>query len=364
MTAANGGGTDAAPADDAGADAAPADDSGDNTAPAGDAIELTESNLNFVNEYRAEGSFTFKGTKSIDTRDLLSGERYSFTIQEYDENGEKVGDPLTAYSDDSGTINYPEISYELNKDRNDLGVHTYRVSEDASEAGGITTSSEVYTVKIKVTDLEDGTLEAVAAEDSEDPEKLDFENHYEAYGNASFKVTKQLDGRKWENKDSFRIELKAVGGAPMPEGTEAGSNVKVVNITKSSSFLGESFTETFGDIDFSKEDMKTNGKYVGEKTFEYKVREIKGNDRNIEYDKNVYTVKVTVFDNNNGSLITSTEFFNGSKKLNSLTFVNTYKADRKGVKTGDDNNLGLWLTLMLLTAGCLAGMLVYRRRKA
>ena len=36
----------------------------------------------------------------------------------------------------------------------------------------------------------------------------------------------------------------------------------------------------------------------------------------------------------------------------------------KGVKTGDYTHIALWLTLMILTAGCLAGMLVYRRRRA
>ena len=36
----------------------------------------------------------------------------------------------------------------------------------------------------------------------------------------------------------------------------------------------------------------------------------------------------------------------------------------KGVKTGDETNIGLWITLMILTAGCLAGTLVYRRRKS
>ena len=42
---------------------------------------------------------------------------------------------------------------------------------------------------------------------------------------------------------------------------------------------------------------------------------------------------------------------------------NDYKSDNDSAKTGDDNNLALWLVLMLLAGAGTAGTAVYTRRK-
>ena len=42
---------------------------------------------------------------------------------------------------------------------------------------------------------------------------------------------------------------------------------------------------------------------------------------------------------------------------------NDSKSDNDSAKTGDDNNLALWLVLMLLAGAGIAGTAVYTRRK-
>lgn len=42
---------------------------------------------------------------------------------------------------------------------------------------------------------------------------------------------------------------------------------------------------------------------------------------------------------------------------------NDSKSDKDSAKTGDDNNLALWLVLMLLAGAGTAGTAVYTRRK-
>ena len=36
---------------------------------------------------------------------------------------------------------------------------------------------------------------------------------------------------------------------------------------------------------------------------------------------------------------------------------------RKGMKTGDSNYIGLWLALLMLSAGALASAVIYRRKR-
>lgn len=358
-------------------------DTGDDAAqPAdgeGDAAALTEKDLNFVNAYEATGEYTFEGRKSIDTRELESGESYQFTVQEIDEAGETIGEALTAVSDDSGSIGYPTLKYELNKDRSDLGIHIYKVTEEAVEADGVTSSEDSYTVRLEVTDLEDSTLKVETAEDSDDPAKLDFENHYAAEGSAQIEVTKQILGRDWKDADAFSFELKALKGAPMPEGTSEGSTSKTVTINKLTTYDGAAYTETFGQINYSMEDLKTNGKYVGEKTFEYEIRELDPQDDEIEYDDNTYRVVVTVTDGKKGTLTTSVKFYQKGTEVapegkadtgeacvtarGGLKITNTYSPAK--VKTGDNSGIAGWLAVFLMAAltGC-ASIVVYRRKRS
>jgi len=141
--------------------------------------------LDFVNAYRATGSVVFGGNKRIDKRDIQEGETFAFVVRE--------GDTTVAYgtSDQSGAITYDAISYELSKDRDDTGIHTYQVSETLVDARGVTSSDATHTVRVDVRDAGDGQLVATVL-DGADKDRLDFVNAYAATGGITFRGTKRL----------------------------------------------------------------------------------------------------------------------------------------------------------------------------
>ena len=97
----------------------------------------------------------------------------------------------------------------------------------------------------------------------------------------------------------------------------------------------------------------------------YEIKEVKAPEGYKIKDK--WPVTFTVRDGQvDGSLntLTSGVKYEKTGDGSALYTITNTSIPGKGVKTGDDTNIGLWLTLLLLTAGCLAGMLVYRRRKA
>ncbi|MCR4668172.1 MAG: hypothetical protein K5774_02205, partial [Clostridia bacterium] len=157
-----------------------------------------------------------------------------------------------------------------------------------------------------------------------------IENPYAADGEIVIGVTKVLDGRAWKNGDSFDFTIKALDGAPMPEGSQT------VTVTAAS----PSKTAFFGTIRFTMADMADkNGDPVTSKVFRYEVKEIipKASDREdgMVYDKNTYIAEVTVTDDGSGVLKTAVNWTakSGSAKIGKngeIVITNSFS-----VKTGD-----------------------------
>ncbi|MBR3334900.1 MAG: Cna B-type domain-containing protein, partial [Clostridia bacterium] len=150
--------------------------------------------LDFVNKYAAEGSVTFAGTKSIDTRDLTDKDVFTFSIEGSD------GYTKTVKNDETGKIAYPVITYTLD----DAGTITYTVKETSKDGNGITVATNTYEVTVYVKDNKDGTLKITK---SDNADKLDFVNK-ERFGEKTeygiVKVSKagnepdhQLDGAEF-----------------------------------------------------------------------------------------------------------------------------------------------------------------------
>ncbi|MDD6730139.1 MAG: FctA domain-containing protein, partial [Eggerthellaceae bacterium] len=108
----------------------------------------------FENTYAATGSVTLAGTKTFENQTLADGD-FSFVVTE---NGTQVA---TGTSKADGTIAFTPIDYAITaSDTSALGEHTYTVSETKGTAGGVTYDSAVKTVKVKVADQGNGTLDA------------------------------------------------------------------------------------------------------------------------------------------------------------------------------------------------------------
>ena len=264
-------------------------DNGDGTLTLETTYDSGEDGAEFTNTYKADGTITFSGKKTIDSRELTEDDIFTFTITE---NGTVIA---TAENDPTGKINYPEIGYELSKDHNDTGTHTYTVKETSTDGAGITVTADEYTVTVVVSDNGDGTLKVIP---SEEFSALDFVNTYEADGKITFAGTKSVDGRKMTKDDIFTFTV-----------TENGETLAEVKNDESGKIA---YPEIIYKLSKDRDDT---GKHT------YQVKETSTGGKGITVDSTTYTVTVDVTDNGDGTLGIAS-----SSNASKLDFVNTYKA--------------------------------------
>lgn len=159
------------------------------------------------------------------------------------------------------------------------------------KVGGKEQSGTGNTIEGKIAALVDGKIPA--------SNKLEFVNNYSASSvtQNALSVKKALNGRDWNDSDTFTVQLAAKDGVPMPNG--AKSQVSTVEITEKAPTekIGDITykTATFGDITYTKPG-----------TYTYTISEvIPGSDAGaggISYSAASYTATVVVEDNHAGAL--------------------------------------------------------------
>lgn len=163
------------------------------------------------------------------------------------------------------------------------------------KAGGVEQSGAGNTIE--------GTIAALVGGNIPASNKLEFTNNYSASSvtldaKDRLSVKKRLNGRNWNDSDTFTVQLTADDGVPMPNG--ARSQVSTVELTK------DSPTETFDDITYK---TATFGDitYAKPGTYTYTIREVvPGSDAGadgISYSAASYTAEVVVVDNGAGALV-------------------------------------------------------------
>ena len=290
--------------------------------------------VSFVNTYKAD-SFIFDTaagfnlSKKLEGRDWLNGDSFEFTLVARDGAPMPATDKVTVNNtnlDEAGekaAFGFGEITYT------EPGVYTYEVRENDKEntIDGVKYDDQVAVITVTVTDKLNGTMEAKAEVTSG---KAIFTNKYATGGievntdpaDTAALFDKVLAGRDWTADDSFEFELTAVGGAPMPEGTEEGATSKTVTLGRANAKAGDHVAFGFGKIKFTDANMagaRLNGDGKPAKTFEYKVTEAKGSIAGVKYDEHAATLKVTVVDNLNGTMTATPAVTEG-------TFTNSYEA--------------------------------------
>ncbi len=183
--------------------------------------------------------------------------------------------------------------------------------------GGTFTLTHDQTVTIKdlpegarvtVTEVEvpgytatDSTLATVVGAEDQ-PQSLDFVNTYSASASTgtpeNFTLYKVLQGRDWNDGDSFKFTLKADGNAPLPA---TDSNVGVVNNGDGTATRTLGASAADGDkvpFDFGMITYTAAGTYTYTVTEEHAGELIDG----VTYSTNAAKVTVEVRDNGNGGL--------------------------------------------------------------
>lgn len=266
----------------------------------GDASAFTFTNTYTVTTEESsptgEGQLTI--TKDLTGRQLKDGD-FDFQLTAADGTVASSGK-----NNENGVISLSAVKFAK------PGNYSYTLSEvDPNEDDGVKYDTDVYSVIAKVSDNGTGKLDVewvISMPDGSEVKTATFENSYAADPTSfSFAASKKLVTEQGlpltMSDDQFTFEL-----------ADAEGNVLQ---TKKSNANGQI---TFDKLDFDA---------VG--TYEYKVSEVKGSeDAGITYDDTVYTVKVTVADDYEGSLyVSNVDYGEGNS---GVTFTNTYAATEFG----------------------------------
>lgn len=112
----------------------------------------TKGAVQFKNTYGAMGYWKPEGTKTLTGREYQPGETFYYHVTDK-ATGEVVS---TGWNLKNGSINFTRVDY----DENDVGVHTYEISEVDYGKDGIAYDKTIFTVKVAVSDAERGKLKA------------------------------------------------------------------------------------------------------------------------------------------------------------------------------------------------------------
>lgn len=289
--------------------------------------------LDFENRYKSgEAKVALEGLKVLEGRSLQADE-FSFTLTSEDENA-PMPEKTEVKNDAKGQINFGTITYG----KDDLGdeaekTFTYQVKE-SGEQPGVANDTEVKTVKVTVKD--DGTGKISATTETTDAPLFTFTNTYRTDKVKSsvtdwIKIRKKLTGRTLKS-DEFTFVLK----------DEDGKTV------------GKATNDSEGNILFDKLTFEKAG------TYNYKIMEEKGDDKNITYDSASYQVTAVVTDKQDGTL--SVKWNYGDNKT--VQFRNTYTKQGKKTTpdTGDTSEMPLYAILLIMGIAGLGTVGFYRRK--
>ena len=307
------------------------------------------SKLAFENLYKSDkATVHLNGQKVLEGRPLKADE-FTFNVTSDEENA-PMPEKTEVKNEEGGNIDFGTITYG----KDDLGdatekTFTYQVKE-SGEQPGVANDTETKTVKVTVKD--DGKCHITAETEPKEAPLFAFNNTYSTTSKESsvtdtVKIRKTLTGRKLKNKE-FTFVLKDKDGKNVAEAKN--------NADGSIAFKSLTFDE------------------VG--TYNYTVKEVKGNAKRVSYDANAYQVTATVTDNLDGTL--SVKWSTGTKK--EIHFYNRYKkktvtpnpSGKHGGKddnnnigpfTGDDSNADLYLGLMGASAAILAALAGSRKKR-
>lgn len=309
----------------------------------------------FHNSYKAASvtltdKTALEGEKTLSGRDMLKNETFDFTLTAGDDSTKKaLKDKVVTIAENgdrasvSGGTNGQAASFNFgNVTFTKEGRYTFDIKETVPDqmAGGVTYDQHTTKATVVVTDdtAHPGKLKASVTYNngtvSDKTDKAVFENKYEAsfvYSTTGgLLVEKVLNGRTM-NKEEFHFTITPQEGTPGVSDTDASFKNPQQRISGEPDSMQKLLGLTFNQTD------------VG-KSYEYIVKETKGNVAGVTYDATQFLVAIQVKDNYDGTMYAITTItpqnadgnqsgqpvtYNSSQSNEkpSLRFTNTYEAD-------------------------------------
>ena len=251
----------------------------------------------FTNSYEAKGTFAAHATKSVKGADLKK-DAYTFELLEVETDGSDGEVVATAKNDAEGNVTFGDVTVTS------LGEHRYRMREVAGDEAGMAYDTAARDLTVTATDAGNGKLDCeVAYEGGAEPE---FVNVFQKPGTFVARAHKALDGRDLKEGE-FEFELVKV--------KDDGSDGEVVASAKN---------DATGNVVFGKLSVDAKGRY------KYRIREKKGKDGSVIYDKTEYDLDVVATDDTDGNL--SCQVVYGTLDHVVPTFTNNIKTPEGSFK--------------------------------
>ena len=310
----------------------------------------------------------FGGTKVLDGRPIKDGEFEFRLINAI--NGQQIGDTVKNFRDGGEDIfKFPKVTIP------EAGIYHYKITEIVGDEKGVSYDTASYHIVLEVIQDDDGVLrikddtstadivegkqlykgtvtkkevggvltEVVDYENITNKGKIVFNNTYKAdpvY--ITLEAIKTLTGRELKAEEfSFELYDK--------------DNVKLETVKNSAD----------GSFKFTAIPISKAGEYV------YTIREVIGSEKEITYDNTVYTVKVDVVDNLDGTFKVKYTYTKGAETAKGIIFTNVYTAppipepetDIQIPKTGDNRNIWMWFAIMFVSGTGLFGTMLYSKKQ-
>lgn len=266
--------------------------------------------LLFTDTYDASGSITIRGTKTLQNRKFVAGDRMTATLSTLNSARLPINTTIPVdltigqYAVDFA---FEQITYLLSDlAGEETKTFSYVVTE-ITTIPGATNDAGYHTVDIEVTDNWDGTFTIVPT--YVDGEKVEFLSIYDATGYLNITGTKTLVNRKFGSSDSMSVELTTSDGGNLPVTT-------VVPVVLSSSQNTADFS--FNRITYKVQDLGG----ADSKTVHYAVTEtctMPGATSENLTD----SFSVTITDMKDGTLSIVPTYTRDNK----VTFTNVYSAE-------------------------------------
>lgn len=212
-----------------------------------------------------------------------------------------------------------------------LGVFDYTIRQIPGTDSGCTYDGREYRLRLYVTAREDGGICVNALLYGQEGEKetgVSFRNHWAEPAYVTVSARKTMDGSTPKD-GTFTFRLLAEDGEVVDEVKNDGRHV------------------VFPSLRFDREG-----------TWRFFLKEVARPDDDILYDRSLYTITVVVTKDVDYQARVSYER-NGKPWSGTPSFANY--TDTGSPKTGDP--IGIWLAVMALSAGALASLLLFRRKK-
>ncbi len=251
--------------------------------------------ITFTNTYTNPAPVTYTPLAKKNYNKTLNGGEFKFKLE-----GEIGGTPVSQEKTNAegGTITFDTLSFP------EAGTYTFTVKEIEKILGFIQYSAAEYELVVNIIDTK-GVLSLGSVTVNNDPDgTIEFTNTYVIDGEdeITLRGTKTISGgRTTVEANEFEFGLYDAEG-------------KLIESVKNDADGNFAFTT----LKFDETDVPVNG----QKQFTYTVKEIAGSDIRVTYDETVYTIVVTVKDNEQGGVTAS--YTVDSAEDGSISFANIY----------------------------------------